>query len=124
MIRRESEDILRDIFKIHSEYCGMFSNPARLRLVWTIGSSERTVTSLAQELEMSVSTTSRHLSKLRDKGVVEARRDGSNLYYRVTSMHFLEGCQQIRKGILDVLQRNRQAFGPEVDGPFDSFAEK
>jgi DNA-binding transcriptional ArsR family regulator len=94
----------------------MFSNPARLHLVWIIGDGERTVTSLAQELKLSVSTTSRHLSKLRYKGVVEARRDGSNLYYRVTSAHFLEGCRKIREGIMDVLQRSRQAFGSNAEG--------
>lgn len=115
MARRKQENGPRDIFEIHAEYCGMFSNPARLRLVWTISNGERTVTSLAHELGMSVSTTSRHLSKLRDKGVVEARRDGSNLFYRVTSVHFLEGCQRIREAILDVLQRSRLAFGSEAD---------
>jgi len=114
--RRKNDSGPRDMFELHSEYCAMFSNPARLRLVWTIGNGERTVTSLARELEMSVSTVSRHLSKLRDKGVVEARRSGANLYYRVASPHFLEGCQGIRRGILDVIHRNREAFAGADEG--------
>lgn len=112
MTRQKKVAAPLDIFEIHSEYCGLFSNPARLRIVWILGNEERTVTSLAQELSLSVSATSRHLSKLKDKGVVEARRDGSNLFYHVTSAYFLEGCRRIRKGIQEVMTRNQEAFSP------------
>jgi len=115
MATRKREVAPQDIFEIHAGYCGMFSNPARLRLVWTLGAGERTVTSLARQLKLSVSTCSRHLAKLRDKGVVVARRQGAHLHYHVASPCFLEGCQQIRKGILEVLRHNRLVFGTGDD---------
>ncbi|MBN1773655.1 MAG: winged helix-turn-helix transcriptional regulator [Deltaproteobacteria bacterium] len=115
MTTRKRKPAPQDIFQIHAGYCGMFSNPARLRLVWTLGSGERTVTSLARQLKLSVSTCSRHLAKLRDKGVVVARRQGAHLYYRVASPCFLEGCRGIRRGIIEVLRRSRQAFGAGYD---------
>jgi len=55
----------------------MFSNPFRLRLVFTLGTGRRTVSSLAEAMDLPVSSTSRHLGKLRDKGVVRAEREGN-----------------------------------------------
>lgn len=88
----------------------MFSNAVRLRLVWTLGEGRRTVTSLAEELKLPVSSVSRHLGKLRDKGVARAEREGTYTYYSMTSPFFLEGCMGIRRGILEVIQRNGQSF--------------
>ncbi|MBN2494918.1 MAG: winged helix-turn-helix transcriptional regulator [Deltaproteobacteria bacterium] len=100
----------RDIFDIHAEFCGLFSNPARLRIVWTLSEGERTVGDLAQQLGLPASTLSGHLRKLRDKGVVETRREGSNIHYYVVSGHFLKGCLEIRAGILEVLRRSESYF--------------
>lgn len=44
---------------------------------------ERTVSELASLLEMTDSTVSGHLGALRRMGVVEARKDGLHVHYRI-----------------------------------------
>mgnify|MGYP001160708596 CR=1 FL=1 len=100
----------QNIFDIQAEFCGLFSNPARLRIVWLLSEGERNVTDLAKELDLPVSTLSGHLRKLRDKGVVESRREGATIYYSMVSEHFMKGCVEIRAGILEVLKRRQSYF--------------
>ncbi|MBW2703689.1 MAG: metalloregulator ArsR/SmtB family transcription factor [Deltaproteobacteria bacterium] len=100
----------RDIFDIHSTYCGLFSNPARLRIVWILSEGAKTVGELATKLDLPVSTVSGHLRKLRDKGVVESTRDGSNIIYNTTSDHFVNGCSIIRAGIMEIIERDGRYF--------------
>jgi ArsR family transcriptional regulator len=55
----------------------------RLRMVALLAHGELCVCHLQEALELSQPATSRHLAVLRAAGVVEARRDGSWIYYRL-----------------------------------------
>lgn len=44
---------------------------------------EANVSSLAEAAGLSQSATSQHLAKMRDEGLVEFRRDGQTLWYRI-----------------------------------------
>jgi ArsR family transcriptional regulator, arsenate/arsenite/antimonite-responsive transcriptional repressor len=45
--------------------------------------SEQTVTDVAQGMSIDVSVVSRHLAILRDSGILEARKRGRQVFYRV-----------------------------------------
>jgi ArsR family transcriptional regulator, arsenate/arsenite/antimonite-responsive transcriptional repressor len=55
----------------------------RLRLVALLSHGELCVCHLEQALELTQSNTSRQLAVLRNAGVVEPRREGSWVYYRL-----------------------------------------
>ncbi|MBU0678500.1 MAG: metalloregulator ArsR/SmtB family transcription factor [Verrucomicrobia bacterium] len=63
-----------DIFKA-------LSDEIRLRIVRAIGMAELSVAELVQVLGLPQSTVSRHLKPLRDVGLVQARRDGTSVFY-------------------------------------------
>ncbi len=58
-------------------------NPARLEVLELLAQSERTVDSLAAELELSTANASQHLQVLRGAGLVETRREGLFIHYRL-----------------------------------------
>lgn len=63
---------------------GVLANDTRLRLLHEIArSGEICVTDLASALEMKPQAVSNQLQRLSDKGIVGARRDGNNVYYRI-----------------------------------------
>lgn len=61
------------------------AHPIRIQVIDLLNKHERlTVTQIYQSLNVEQSLASHHLSKMRDKGVLTAVRDGKNIYYELT----------------------------------------
>jgi ArsR family transcriptional regulator len=77
-------------------------DPTRLGLLADLasGGGERTVTSLGGCCAVDLSVVSRHLRVLRDAGVVEARKQGKEVFYRVRS----KALAGILRGLADALE--------------------
>jgi len=58
---------------------------ARLRIVALLSHGELCVCHLQEALGLTQPTASRHIAVLRHAGVVEARREGSWVYYRLAN---------------------------------------
>jgi ArsR family transcriptional regulator len=54
-----------------------------MEMCWLLVQGERTVSGIVEELGLSQSLVSHHLAALREVGLVEARRDGSWMVYRL-----------------------------------------
>ena len=58
-------------------------NPVRLEILELLAQGERTVESLTKELGLSTANTSQHLQVLRGAGLVDSRRAGVFIHYRL-----------------------------------------
>jgi rhodanese-related sulfurtransferase len=61
----------------------VFSSPKRLELIELLCQGEKTVETLALETSISVKLVSAHLRELRTAHLVETKRQGKNIYYRL-----------------------------------------
>jgi DNA-binding transcriptional ArsR family regulator len=61
----------------------LLADPTRVRLLWALRNSDADVTTLAQIAGCRPTVASQHLSKLRFAGLVEGRRDGRRVVYRL-----------------------------------------
>lgn len=62
----------------------MLANATRLRMLHALArASELCVGDLAQQLGMKPQAVSNQLQRLADRGIVEARREGLQMYYRI-----------------------------------------
>lgn len=79
-----------------------FSDTTRVRIVSALISSEFNVGSLSSALDISESAISHHLRGLRLMHLVQSRRDGKEIYYRLNDPHiialFQQGVNHIREG--------------------------
>ena len=64
---------------------GALSDESRLRLLFALRHGERCVCQLIELLGLSGSTVSKHLSILRDAGLLDSRKEGRWVYYRMTT---------------------------------------
>lgn len=62
------------------------SSPKRLELIEILCQGEKTVEQLALDAEISIKLASAHLKELRIAQLVEARREGKNMVYSLTSL--------------------------------------
>lgn len=89
------------IYEAHAAICRVLANSWRLRIVEALGEGESTVGMLAEKLGISMSNLSQHLSLMRDKGVVESRKSGGYVYYRLTSEKTLAAWRLMREVLME-----------------------
>lgn len=61
------------------------ANGRRAELVDVLAQGERSVEELAAEIDQTVANTSQHLQRLLRAGLVESRREGTRIYYSLSS---------------------------------------
>ena len=71
------------------------ANPDRLMLLCQLAPGERSVSQLEAELGILQPTLSQQLGVLREEGLVDTRRDGKHIYYRVRSPQALAVLQAL-----------------------------
>ncbi len=79
---RRAKDALFDAF---ADVAKALGNGRRAELVDVLVQGERHVDELAAEIGQSVANTSFHLRALATAGLVTTRRDGTRIYYRISS---------------------------------------
>lgn len=71
------------VHEVKASLFRVLGHPARVRILELLREGERSVGTLQTELRLDSGGTSQHLAALRRVGVVESRRDGTSVYYRV-----------------------------------------
>ena len=116
MTSREFKDA---IFEQLARVATAFASPKRMELVDLLAQSERTVESLADAANMTVTNASRHLQVLRNAGLVASRKKGLYVFYRVADETVVDGYRQLRilaeSRVAEVRQLSEAFFG-QVDG--------
>ena len=72
------------------------SSPHRIEILELLAQGERSVDSLASEIGLSMANTSQHLQALRQSALVESRKDGLFVHYRLADPDVFELAQVIR----------------------------
>ena len=80
--RREAKDAL---FEGLASVAKALGNGHRAEIVDVLAQGERSVEDIATEIAQSVANTSHHLRSLARAGLVTTRRDGTRVFYRLTS---------------------------------------
>jgi len=102
-------------------------SPHRIEMLELLAQSERTVESLATEIGLSLANTSQHLQALRQAALVDARKDGLYVHYRLADPTVFELCRAIRfvaeRRLADLERLVEEHFGdrsqPEAVGMRD-----
>jgi DNA-binding transcriptional ArsR family regulator len=73
----------RPVYVVKANLFRVLGHPIRVRILELLREGERSVGRLQAELELSEGNTSQHLGALRQIGLVDSRREGTTVYYRV-----------------------------------------
>jgi rhodanese-related sulfurtransferase/DNA-binding transcriptional regulator YhcF (GntR family) len=92
--KREFKDQLYEQFERVAQ---ALASARRLELLDLLAQGERSVEALAAETGMSVANTSRHLQILRTAQIVEVRREGSYIFYRLADERVFRVCAALRE---------------------------
>lgn len=86
------------ISRLKADFFRLLGHPSRVRILELLRDGERTVGDLQAALGLDSSGTSQHLGAMRRQSILESRRAGTSVYYRVKDpriFHLLETAKQI-----------------------------
>jgi ArsR family transcriptional regulator len=96
-----SED---EVALMHRYICEGIGDAKRLRLLYLVAERPRNVTELTELLDVTQPTVSHHLRVLRERGLVNAERDGTSIYYSLGDPRILEAMNILRSFVADKVQ--------------------
>ena len=106
-----------------ADYFRALSEPLRLKILNALRGRPRNVSELTRMLACSQANVSKHLAVLRHAGLVEARRDGVNVFYRIADPAVFVICETVCDSLertIDTrrtgLSEGRQALKAEAAG--------
>ena len=94
----------RQLYKLHAGICHTLANPKRLEIIDKLRDQELSVTELAEALGISQANLSQHLSLMRQRGIVTTRREGLNIFYRLSNPKIIKACDLMRQVLLENLE--------------------
>ena len=95
------------------------ASPHRIELLELLAQSERTVESLAGELGLPMANVSQHLQALRQAALVDSRKQGLHVHYRLADDAVADLCRSVRtvaeRRLADLDRLVRDHFGDRSD---------
>lgn len=90
----------KEVYRQQARILKALANDSRLMIVDRLSQGECTVGELTTMVGSDQSTVSKHLAMLRAHGIVDDRRDGNNVYYKLMTpcvLNFFSCASQVLK---------------------------
>lgn len=98
----------QEINQLHAEFCSGLADPKRLLILYTLNEAPINVGDLAERLQISQPATSRHLKVLRERGMVQATRNGPSIEYRLADERIIQALDLLRSAMRNHLSRRAE----------------
>jgi DNA-binding transcriptional ArsR family regulator len=105
LLRQELDELVASM-------CKALNDPKRLLLLYALRNGRYTVSELCELIEAPQSNTSQHLAVLRDRGLVEAERQGNNVVYSLRHPKVIDAIDILRGVMSDELERQTALRAP------------
>lgn len=83
-----------------AEILKVLGHPIRLKIVAGLMSQSCNVKKIWECLELPQATVSQHLALLKNKGIIEGKRDGVEVFYQVVSVEARDTVSALMKGFV------------------------
>lgn len=72
-----------NLIELESNYLKTIAQPTRLKILHFLKDGEQCQCKIIPKMKEDQSNISRHLTHMRDMGILESRREGVSVYYRI-----------------------------------------
>ena len=97
--------VVDELLALHAGICKGIADPKRLLIINALRDGERSVMDLCEELHLPQANVSQHLAVLRERGVVNARREAQRVFYSLTSMKIIQAIDLLREVMAEQMHR-------------------
>ena len=107
-MKKPDRTAMRRIFELQCQICKALGHPLRLEIVDLMSERELSAARLLEALGTSKANLSKHMTQLVQAGIVDHRRDGRQVYYRLIHRDIHEACLIIRDILVRRIRREEQ----------------
>jgi DNA-binding transcriptional ArsR family regulator len=105
---KSDKTLHQKIFQMQCEICKSLGHPTRLQIVDLLNRSESSASDLISTIGISKGSLSKHMSLLLHGGIVESRREGRQIFYRLTDPEIHKACAIMRSILYRRLKKGEQ----------------
>lgn len=99
------------VFKIKADFLKCLAHPARLAVIEYLKSREASVGQIVSALRLEQSGISKHLSLLRQAGIVTSRQEGVTVYYSIRDRDIFQVLRPIAQILRKRLKESQEVLG-------------
>ena len=98
-----TQQLTQEVTQLHADLCSALADPSRILLLYALVEKPHSVNELSNEVGISQPATSRHLKVLRERGLVNATRQGQSVEYSLADVRLIEALDTLRAVLRDSL---------------------
>jgi DNA-binding transcriptional ArsR family regulator len=72
-----------NLIEIESDFLRAIAQPTRLRILYFLKDGEKCACEIIPKMKEEQSNISRHLTHMKDMGILESRKEGVSVYYKI-----------------------------------------
>lgn len=107
--------LTQEITLLHANICSALADPNRILILYALNEKPGSVNALSEELGISQSATSRHLSLLRERGIVNSHREGQMVVNSLTDTRIIEALDLLRAILTSKLKSQAAMLETETE---------
>lgn len=104
-------DLDLQVLERQAEICKALGHPKRLQIIYLLERGETSAGDLAVALNTTPANVSQHLNAMRQAGLVESRREASNVIYWLTTPAIMDACGLVKQILTEQVKREQEIFG-------------
>lgn len=101
---------MKHIYELHAEVCKTLANAKRIEIINLLRSGEKSVSWMLEKTGLLKANLSQHLSVMRQRGIIRARKEGLNVFYRIANPKIVRACDLIREVLFEHMEERKEAI--------------
>lgn len=101
----------KNLFRLHAEVCKTLSSAKRLEILDVLRDQELKFGDIVMHMGIPKSNVSQHLAVMSKSGILDARREGVNIYYRISSPKVTKACDLMREVLMEHHSKKSKVLG-------------
>lgn len=98
----------KTIYTLHANICKGLAHPIRIEVIEILDGKEMTFGQIQEITGVLKSNLSQHLSLMVANGLLTQRKEGLNIYFRLSTVKIAVACRMMREVLVDNLKKNHE----------------
>ncbi|OFX18383.1 MAG: hypothetical protein A2033_14150 [Bacteroidetes bacterium GWA2_31_9] len=98
----------KEIYILHANICKALGHATRIEIIDTIQDNEMSFGQILEKIGGPKSSLSQHLSSMATKGILTQRKEGLNVYYKLSSEKVAIACRIMREVLIENIKKHQR----------------